>query len=386
MNRKTYLKIGISLIVLALAFTLATGTARAQGNPIQQYCGNPSTAGSAAIVTVVSPWYCNNINQAAVQAWENWMPIAYAVTLLSFLIGTVLIMFGIALRSDRLRIFGTGEMYEAIATALIVILFSFVSAELFGIIPGFFVGSFSPYSIALHYISTTINTTGNRFVTLYQVATVDYFYATQTIVTCKGELPGSFVCLNKVEVINPVLKFAVLYSFFWPAWSLVDLITPGFMALHLEFYLIIFMMYAAIPVFLIPGVLFRAFIPTRHLGGMLMAVAIGFYFFMPILFAIAYYYTSTSATSQLQATTQALGEYGGCEAGAATCPDAVQNSVSPSSPLVEAISNAQNALAPFWLSTLFYPALISAMTYALIVQVAEILGGMAKTSSKLKGL
>lgn len=387
MVRKFSLKSGIFLIALAIALTVVIGTIRAQstpslppsGNLLQQYCSNQQN------YPYVPPWYCTNVDPAAIQAWQGWMPIAYAVTVLSFMIGALLIMFGVAMRNDRMRIFGTGEMYEAMATAIIVILFSFVSAELFGILPGFFVGGYNPYSISLSYISQTINVTQNLLVNIYRIGTIDFLYATETIVVCQGEGPG-FTCINKEEPISPILKFGVLQFFFWPAYSFADLSIPGFMALHLEFYFIIFLMYAAIPVFLIPGIIFRAFMPTRHLGGSMMALAIGVYFFMPILFSVAYYYTNTGVLQQLDSVTQALGAYGGCVAGGATCSNAVQNSVSPTSPLVEAIQNANNTLSAFWLSTLFYPALISAMTYAFIVQLGEIIGGMTKTSSRLRGL
>ena len=376
---------GSTLHLLAAAGAGSTGAQPpAQASVLSSYCANPNVFGANAIVSITSPWYCTSINNATIQIWKNWMPIAYAVMLLSFSIAAVLIMLGIALRSDRMRVFGIGELYEALATAIIVILFSFVAAELFGILPGFFAGSFNPYTVSLNYLSQSIHATGTTLTYLWQIATLDYFYAGQQVTECIGEV--DFKCAERITVVSPIFKYGVIYGFFWPAWSLEDLMIGGFIAMNLEFYMIIFLMYAAIPVFLVPGVIFRAFMPTRHLGGMMMATAIGFYFFMPMLFSIAYYFTNTGVTSQLDAITNALGRYGGCTAGAASCSSAIKNSISPSSPLIETLASAPRVLSSFWLSTIFYPALISAMTYAFIVQVGEILGGMARSSSRLRGL
>jgi hypothetical protein len=377
-------KIALAMILALILVAMPLG---AQGNPISQYCGNVNKLGANAIVSVVAPWYCNTINAAAVKVWSNWEPIAIAATLFSFSIAALIIMIGIGIRNDRVRIFGMGELYEAIATATIVILFTFVAALMFGLLPGFFVGSYNPYSYALNNINYTIGQTDGLVAQLYAIGSVDYYYASQVYSTCIAET--AFKCQFQSSFFPPIFKYAVVYLFFWPASALIELIVPGLMALNLEFYLIIFMMYAAIPVFLIPGVIFRALIPTRHLGGMLMAIAIGFYFFMPILFGIAFAQiagTQGGTASQLSAISGALGRYGGCTPGSASCKDAVQNSASPSSPLVEEISTASSAMGAFWLSVLFYPALISAMTYAFITQIAELLGGMARTSSRLRGL
>ncbi len=378
----------LSLVIPGGGAPTTTGAASAGGTGLSQYCGNVNTAGAAAIVSTTAQWYCTQINAAAIAIWAHWEPIAFAAALFSFMIAAVLMMLGIGIRNERIRIFGVGELYEAIATSIIVILFTFFAAVMFGVVPGFFVGPINPYSTSLTYISHTIAGTGLLIQELYQIGAVDYFYSSQTLSTCIGS-EVEFECQEEFNFFPPLFRYGVIYLFFWPAASVLDLLIPGFMALHLEFYAIVFMMYAALPVFFVPGIIFRALMPTRHLGGMLMAVAIGFYFFMPILFSIAYGATAgtqNGALSQMNAITSALGRYGGCTAGSASCASAVANSASPTSPLVEQIATAPSALGSFWLSVLFYPALISAMTYAFITQMAELFGGMARTSTRLRGL
>ena len=111
----------------------------------------------------------------------------------------------------------------------------------------------------------------------------------------------------------------------------------------------------------------------------MMAMAIGFYFIMPTLFAVAYYFTSTNIQAQLTQTESVVNAYGGG-------PSSLYAAASPNSPLVNSLSKADSAISSYWLSILFFPALILAMTYMMITQIAEILGGMGKTSSKLRAL
>ena len=360
-------------IIIAIASLLLVQSIGA-ANPLTSYC---TATGS---VKLLAPWYCSQINQAAATVWASWEPLGLAVTMLSFTIAAVIFMFGVALHNDRLRIFGIGEIYEATATALIVLLFSFMAAVMFGLLPGFFVGPIDPYNTSLTYISHLIGATGTLTTEIFQIGALDYFYASQQIIICAAEANDE--CGDLTAIFPSAFRFGVLYGFFWPAWTFLDLTNGGFIALHVEFYAILFFMYAAIPAFLIPGIIFRAILPTRHLGGMMMAIAIGFYFIMPILFSVTFYFTTTgpgNPLSSIEAVTGALERYG-------SGSNAITGTISPASPLVEAMGGAKSLLGDFWLSVLFYPALISAITYALIVQIAELIGGMARTSGRIRGI
>jgi hypothetical protein len=365
------------LPIFALAAVLLLHTLSAQTTIATQYCGNPSTVGAAAAANIIAPWYCSQINQVAQQDWQNWIPIGLAFAVLSFMIAVLIFMVGIVLRNERVRTFGVGEMYEAIATTLIVAFFLLLSAVMFGILPGLFVGPIDPFNTSLIYIAQEINATSNLIVNIFDVGTLGAYYASQQLVFCIGETDGQ--CDEESEIFPPLFRFAVLYGFYWPTWALFDLTIGGFLTLNVEFYLILFFMYAAIPAFLIPGIIFRSILPTRHLGGMMMAIALGFYFVMPILFSVAYYFTSTGPISTLNSVSAAIHRYGSGSAG-------ITNAGSPGSPLVLALDNAKKVLGSYWLSVLFFPALIIALTYALITQMAELIGGMARTSGRLRGL
>ncbi len=384
----------IAVLLLLFAFV---GIAGAQSSNIfTQYCSNVNTGGASSVVSITAPWYCNNVNAAAIRIWGVWEPVAYAAMLISFSIAAAIIMFGIALGNDRLRIFGIGEFYEATATALIVILFSFVAATMFGLIPGLFVGAYDPYSISLGYIGNIINVSSVTFVEMYQIGLIEMVLPSAQLFICIPIVDSACGVSYDIPGDTSLVPFMLEYSTFWELFAFFDMMMGGFMALHVEFYTIVFFMYAAIPVFLIPGIIFRSLIPTRHLGGMMMAIAIGFYFFMPVMFSFSYYFTSQGTVQQLSSIASSLQSNSGCsvvpiqDSGGTTrqsesCPG-LSSMISPTNPITMSIKNAQNSVGDYWLSVLFFPALISAMTYAFITQIAEILGGMARTSGRLRAI
>ncbi|MEM0148974.1 MAG: hypothetical protein QW346_01780, partial [Candidatus Micrarchaeaceae archaeon] len=178
------------------------------------------------------------------------------------------------------------------------------------------------------------------------------------------------------SIISPLYSGVIEVLYVLPSYSIDLLLMDGILVLETEFHLILLFMYAAIPVFLIPGIILRAIFPTRSLGGMMIALAIGFYMIMPILFAIAYVFTSQSVLQTMQSEAAAINAYG-------SGTGSQSNAVSPTSPLVLELGDIQSSMGAFWLSVLFYPALIIAMTYAMVTQIANFIGGFAKNSNKL---
>jgi hypothetical protein len=159
--------------------------------------------------------------------------------------------------------------------------------------------------------------------------------------------------------------------------ALMNIISDGIMILWAEYYLIVFFAIASIPVFLIPGVIFRAIIPTRALGGMLMAIAITFYLIVPTMFAIAFYFTAPNALNEMNTAATLLNKFGAGQG-------SITNALTPASPLILQLKDAQNAMAGFWLMLLFYPVLIIAVAYAAITQLATFLGGVAKMGGRMR--
>ncbi|MGC8586925.1 MAG: hypothetical protein ACP5K9_01390, partial [Candidatus Micrarchaeia archaeon] len=319
------------------------------------------------IVNNLAPWYCSQINQAVYNAWHPWIPIATLAILVSFFIGVLIFMSGLILNSEKVRTYGIGEIYEALATAIIVIMFMLIAAVMMGLIPGFVVGPIDPYNTSLVYINNTISSAENLFTALFNTNMAASFYASFGI---------DISSVVYASLITGVFSQAILILYVLPAQAIGAVLVQGLLVLHIEFYLILFFMYASIPVFLIPGIIFRALLPTRALGGMLIAISIGFYLIMPLLFSIAYFFTNTTVLSSLNQETAAINAYGG---GA----NSQANAVSPTSPLVETLGNIQSSMGAFWLSVLFYPALITAATYMAVITIAEFIGGFAHKTAKV---
>lgn len=360
------------ILFFAVVLALVVGVVFSQ-SILTQYCAKGP--GGTGEIETLTPWYCQNVDPAIISSWKRWAPIGLLVVTLSYTLAALLFMLGVALRNDRLRTFGMAEIYEATATALMIVLFGFISAVMFGLLPSLTVGTINPFDSALNYIALTINTTYITNAELFNLGTLAGMYGSISLGTGESGIAGV-----SVPNIFPAFAFVAEYEFFWPTFLVVAFMFEAMLSLYTQFYLIIFFMYAAIPVFLIPGMIFRALIPTRHLGGMLMAMAIGFYFIMPVLFSVAYHFTSANIIAQLDAVQTAINRYG-------TGSNAIASIVSPTSPLAVTLGNLENSgFSSFWLSILFFPALIVAMTYALITQIAEILGGLAKGSGRLRGL
>jgi len=320
------------------------------------YCPNQYS------INAIAPWYCSQINLAVYNNFMAWEPILMLAVLVSFSIAAIIFMAGIAARSEKLRNFGIGEIYEASASLVFVVFFMLIAALIIGIIPGLYIGV-DPYNTSLTFIYNTITSTQGVIKAMYEPAMIAYFYTSITL---------SIKTIATVTNILDYLSIALELMFIIPATALAGMLIEGLMSLYLEFYLILFAMYAAIPIFLIPGVLLRSIIPTRSVGGMLIGIAIGFYFVLPTLFSIAYFFTSKSTMQPFIEATAQLNNYG-------QGSQAITNGVIPNgqNSLPQALKNIQAAMGGFWVSVLFYPALILTITYFVITTVAEFLGGMA---------
>ncbi|MCL4363097.1 hypothetical protein M1439_01450 [Candidatus Marsarchaeota archaeon] len=316
-------------------------------------------------------WYCP-INEQVYSAWLNYLPLALIVLLLAFFIASMIFMVGTALRNQKMRNFGIGEIYEVLASALIIGLFVYISAVMFGIVPAVFVGPINPFATSLHLITSTISSAENIYTSLFNVYMTDAFIKSISV-SITTPVTNTKVLTSLIESAQEI----IFLLFMEPAQVLASYIADGIFALYAEYYLILFFAVAAIPVFLIPGVIFRVMIPTRALGGMMIALALGFYFVMPIMFSVAYYFTAPQLMSQLSAESLLLNRFN---------TSSVQlSSINPSNPAIGVLSEINTSMQSFWLLILFYPALIISVTYAFVVQVANFIGGAAQMGGRIRG-
>ena len=358
MRRMLFYLIPISLLLISIAHSSYFST----------YCAPVSGAATGFNVNALAPWYCSQINQTLSSDWSYWEPIAFAAIMFSLAVGIIIWTFGGLLRNERLRTFGLGELYEAFATAIIVVLFLFISAVMLGLLPSVVVGNINPYTTSLTYIASTINSVQQEVYSAFYIEILDRYYSSIRLQVCILE-----VC----QGIPETFAYIINYLYYIPAFTIIDLLLDGIMLLYGEFYLIQIFLYMAIPVFLIPGIILRAIMPTRGIGGMMIAIAIGFYVVMPILFATAYAFSAKQLINQFDANTAQFQQYG-------QGTDAQINALTPSSPLIETLTNIQSQMGSFWLAIVFWPSLIIGISYEIIVQIAEFIGGMAQGSGRMR--
>ncbi|MGI0100539.1 MAG: hypothetical protein ACREBH_02365 [Candidatus Micrarchaeaceae archaeon] len=333
----------------------------------------------ASQISANEPWYCA-INQQIYTQWMAFLPAAVAVIMLSFVIAAVLFMVGVALNNGRLRNFGIGEFYEAIATAIIVALFVYLCAIVFGILPGVVVGSINPYATSFYLMTKTIYTAQQMYTSLFYIYLSMSYTTTPTIsLSIGGAIGGiaktflSFIGFVPQLFVN-IYAIPVTIYFLDPAIAIAGFLTDGIAVLYAQYYMLVFFAAAAIPAFLIPGVFFRALFPTRALGGILIAMAFGFYLIMPALFSVAYYFTAPTIQSDMSVSTLQLQKLSYND----------QAALTSTSPLVEQLLNVKSSLNGFWLMIFFYPILIIAVTYTSIVELANFIGRTSKMGGRIR--
>ncbi len=318
------------------------------------------------------PWYCP-INQQISSEWAADLPFVFIAVLLSFAVATLIIMIGVAAKSDAVRNFGIGELYEAVASAIIVLLFIYICATLFGLLPGEIVGPINPYGTSLGLISNTINSAETMYTSLYNAYSGAAYAAS---VNFYIEFPESTFFSSFATFVNAVKEEGLQITVMEPVQVIAGVISNAILVLWSEYYLIVFFSVAAIPVFLIPGVLFRTFLPTRPFGGMLIALGIGFYLVMPTLFAVAFYFTTPGVVSTLNSVSSNLNVLG--------AGSGVINNGQPGGPIQYQLQQVEPEMSSFWLMILFFPGLIIALTYSFVTQLANFIGGVSYTGSRLR--
>ncbi len=321
------------------------------------------------------PWYCP-INQQIYSQWAAYLPLTTAVIFLSFAIAAIIFISGMALNSNRIKNFAIGEFYEAIATTFIIAGFLYLCAIVFGVWPSVYVGNINPYATAFDLITKTIGTAEQMYTVLFNVYLALSFTISPVIsLSIGGAASAALNFLQGVpQLFVNLLKIPVTIFFLDPAITIANFLTDGIAALYAEYYLIAFFSIAAVPVFLIPGIFFRAIFPTRALGGILIALAFGFYLIMPSLFAVAYYFTTPTVQRDMGLATLQVARLGYVSKDAA----------SQSSPLVMQLNNVKSSLNGFWLLIFFYPALIIAITYTAIREIANFIGRVTHASLQMR--
>ena len=335
-------------------------------------CGLLPTS-AATLISESAPWYCP-INQQIYSVWIKYLPLGIIAVGIAISIAAIIFAVGIVLGNSKIRSFGLAELYEAFATGLIVGMFLYVCAIVFGFIPSIVTGPINPYATSIYLMRTTITKAESLYGSIFST------YLSGSAIASLGIGLGISGYNSLGNFLNSVIGLPIsLYQLFFltPSLQISKLLADGIIALYAEYYLVLFFAVASIPAFIIPGVLLRAFLPTRGLGGMLMAIGIAFYLVVPIMFSVAYYFTAPSLNSQFATATAQMNLFSANNG-------FITNGLSKNSELATEVKDITSAIAPFWLLVFFYPSLIMAVSYVFIVQMAAIIGGVSGSTGRLR--
>jgi ABC-type cobalt transport system substrate-binding protein len=378
-SMKKTIKILLAVALIALAILVTANL------PYAQAPTTTSSTSSCGLVTAqlqtqiqsLEPWYCP-INQQIYGEWSSvGLPLALIATMLSFVIASLIFMIGVAFNNATLKNFGIGEFYESIATAIIVGAFLYICAVIFGIIPAIAVGTINPFATAFNLISQTIGTAQQMYTSLFRVYLAKSFEVSPTVNLDIGGAVSKFasgIISTITQQFFNIYTIPITIYFLDPALAISRFLADGISILYAEYYLMVFFATAAVPAFLVPGIILRSIFPTRSIGGIMIAIAIGFYIVMPTLFAVAYYFTSPSVTQNMRIASIQMTRFGSGES----------TNLSPANPLVLQLGNVQSALDGFWLLILFYPTLIISITYLSVQELSRFLGAPTKTMGSVR--
>jgi len=371
------------------------------------------------------PYSCNlgflssSIQMEVCNVWSGMFPLAVIAVLLSFTIAAMFFMIGTATKLDRLRNFGIGELYEAIATALIVGSFFLISGLILQTIPSTLINNLGsaaggtpsititdPYVVATNALLTTVNETewsydcivngntapgqgsalgggvanpppdglaacpftsgenasfgGLSGVQFQSPLSTNYAFisavTTQNIEIDIGTGIGGALGIGLLTNGISLLELFAQIAYMFPEGLVASFLIDGLYVLWGIYYLLMFFSVIG-PVFVILGIVFRAILPTRALGGMMIAMGMGFYLVAPTLLAFLYSPGVNPYPSNLNAN---------------ACGGLISSSFIPSTcHLFGTILGVMNGL---WLQIVFYPILVIAITYSFVTQLANFIG------------
>lgn len=345
--------------------------------------------------------------------WQGMFPLALVAVLLSFAVAAIIFMIGVAAKIDRLRNFGIGELYEAVSTAIIIGAFFLLTGLLLQTMPQYIISGLGsaggttptvtisdPYVVAsnslLHIANITewsydcivngdtsggagpwgghANPPPTGFATcpfssgenigntnfMYEAALTtqnNEVYGGVGVGGLGGALLNGAIGTGAFTLAIQAAELPTVIEYVLPQSTVTSFLVDGLYLLWGLYYLLMFFSVIG-PVLVIIGVVFRAILPTRGLGGALIATGMGFYLVAPTILAFLFAPGANPYPSILNV------------AACAQVPVGIPATCS----LFGTVLGIMNGL---WLQIMFYPLLTVAITYSFITQMASFIGASA---------
>ena len=321
------------------------------------------------ICTVMSadPWYAAEYARVQ-EAWSVYGAIASIGVLVSFLIVAVAYMIAIGFDLPELKSWAKAEFYQALASAVLV--GGFLSLTWIMLDEGMakIIGqNIDPFKMAYSYFSNLTSQLTTLYDINYYICAPLEALASITVYSNVGaELP-LFSYILKPLVIEP-LHLANYYI-------VQFLVLIGMWRGVLQFF-----QTSAFATFLPLGVVLRIFPITRGAGGLLIAIAIGFFIVFPTMFAFITMMTEeeNSLAEQLQSDKKEpgiglnLAEFNACDQDLESISKDVEEQTDPA--VLAKINSYFSFLPTIWMKILFYPIVVMAVTITFIKTLSPLLG------------
>jgi len=299
--------------------------------------------------------------------WNFWGPVAALGVLVAFLVVAFAYMIGIGFDMRELRMWAKSELYQALASAVLVgMLISMTYVMLDEGFANILGANVNPYFVANRYLDSISTPLIGWYRNFYNL---NYpLEALTTLYSYENANPGEQYVL---QFLKPIL---VDPWHFANHFIIQILIIVYFQQAMLAFFQA--KMFAAVfPL----GIFLRTFPITRGAGGLLIALSIGFFFVYPTIFAFVAKMTEEGSglndalnTSNLKTIGIDFATFTACEHDFEEAARQAEESANPE--VLAKVNQFHSFMPPVIMKALFFPMIIFAVVISFIRIAAPILG------------
>lgn len=326
--------------------------------------------------------------------WESrdWKQYAIMAALACVGFNTLVYMLGVAFNLDNLKRWAKAEFLQVSASALIIVfasvllfdasngVFKYIEDQVIGagstiVCQGYEFGIFDDQGQGGSFTSATA---GGGPLEAFKCKLQENIYALDTMYNYiykrnKDTESAASACIMLFGMnVDCGSWHLEMHQAVEQAHLLGEKIVPLQVALHAQYTLAVYIANNMLSVFLPLGILLRIFPLTRGVGGLLIAIAIGFYFVFPIAFVMLDP-SFVKAEGRPDSTLQELGAcYPGFKGSAVLINSIDANWIGGS---FAAYSSAADKLAVLTVKIMFYPFVALALALIFVRAAAPILGG-----------
>lgn len=211
--------------------------------------------------------------------WDQWMPLTFLALLISvFIIGGVY-MIGKGFEIHAVHAWAKNELYQTFGTAVIVVLLVVglpIADEAGKSISYMYADSsvhgHTSIEMAMDYSRTVANLMAVNFAGLTLINAIITLFGSLPISMAAGGIAGATFSLE--PIVRPILHFIGV---------MVTLMVTVMGEWQAHWFVLCFIKQRMLFLFLPFGVFLRAFPVTRWAGGLLISLAVGFYFVYPLM-------------------------------------------------------------------------------------------------------